>query len=242
MARDIAVVTGASGGIGQAVARLIHEKSEGELRLALHYNGNREAAAALASGIPDSFLVRADLATEAGRRALLSEVLEQGTPYVLVNVAGTDRPHEPVLMIQESSFDTLVSVNLKGPVFLMKGFGKEMAAAGSGVIVNVSSVLARKALVGSAIYRATKAALEEMTRQFAFELGPRGVRVNAVAPGFIETAMTEGIADEMREKILAQVALGTFGSAESVAQAVGHLIENDFANGTVLHVDGGMAL
>jgi 3-oxoacyl-[acyl-carrier protein] reductase len=117
-----------------------------------------------------------------------------------------------------------------------------MAAAGSGVIVNVSSVLARKALVGSALYRATKAALEELTRQFAFELGPRGVRVNAVAPGFIETAMTEGIADGMRERILGEVALGAFGSPEAVAQAVGHLIENDFANGTVLFVDGGMAL
>jgi 3-oxoacyl-[acyl-carrier protein] reductase len=242
MARDIAVVTGASGGIGSAVARLIHEKSEGELRLALHCHGNRVAADALSSGIPDSFVVQADLATEAGRATLLAAVLERGTPYVLVNVAGTDRPHEPALAIQESSFDTLFSVNLKGPVFLMRDFGREMAAAGSGVIVNVSSVLARKALVGSALYRATKAALEELTRQFAFELGPRGVRVNAVAPGFIETAMTEGIADGMRERILGEVALGAFGSPEAVAQAVGHLIENDFANGTVLFVDGGMAL
>ncbi|MBI3298880.1 MAG: SDR family oxidoreductase [Elusimicrobia bacterium] len=242
MPKDIAVVTGASGGIGRATAKLIHQKSEGGLRLALHYNGNQAAAEALRAEIPDSFIVRADLSSEAGRKSLLDAVLAQGAPYVLVNNAGTDRPHEPALMIQETSFDSLVSVNLKGPAFLMRDFGKEMASAGSGVIVNVSSILARKALVGSALYRASKAALEALTLQFAFELGPRGVRVNAVSPGFIETAMTDGIAPEMREKIMAQVALGSFGAPEAVAQAVAHLIENDFANGTVIAVDGGMAL
>ncbi len=242
MGKDIAVVTGASGGIGQAVARHIHERSGGELRLALHYNGGRAAAEALCAAIPGSFLVRADLATAGGRAALLAKVLERGTPYVLVNNAGIDRPHEPALQIEETSFDALVALNLKAPVLLMRDFGREMAASGSGVIVNVSSVLARVALVGSAVYRATKAALEEMTRQFAFELGPRGVRVNAVAPGFIETSMTAEIAPELRRKILAQVAVGDFGAPEAVALAVGHLIENDFANGSILHVDGGMAL
>ena len=242
MAKDIAVVTGASGGIGRAIAKLIHEKSDGELRLALHYNGNQAAVESLRGEIPGSFVVKADLSTAPGRQALLGAVLQQGTPYVLVNNAGVDKPHEPALMIQEESFDSLISINLKGPAFLMRDFGKEMASAGSGVIVNVSSVLARKALVGSALYRAAKAGLEELTRQFAAELGPRGVRVNAVAPGFIETSMTEAIAPEMRQKIMSQVALGSFGSPEAVAQAVCQLIENDFINGAVLAVDGGMIL
>ena len=242
MAKDIAVVTGASGGIGRAVAKLIHQKSEGELRLALHYNGNQAAAEALQAELPESFLVKANLSTEEGRKTLLEAVLGQGVPYVLVNNAGVDKPHEPALMLQSDSFDSLINVNLKGPVFLMRDFGKEMAAAGSGVIINISSILARKALVGSAVYRATKAALEELTRQFAFELGPRGVRVNAVAPGFIETPMTDAIAPQMRDKILSQVALGAFGSPEAVAQAVCHLIENDFANGAIIAVDGGMGL
>ena len=242
MAKDIAVVTGASGGIGRAVAKLIFEKSEGELRLALHYNGNQKAVEALRAELPESFIVKADLTTGPGRKALLAAVLEQGTPYVLVNNAGVDKPHEPALMISEEAFDSLISINLKGPAFLMRDFGKEMASSGSGVIVNVSSVLARKALVGSALYRAAKAGLEELTRQFAAELGPRGVRVNAVAPGFIETSMTEGITPEMREKIMSQVALGSFGSPEAVAQAVAALIENDFINGAVLAVDGGMIL
>ncbi len=138
--------------------------------------------------------------------------------------------------------DALISTNLRSSAFLMKDFGKEMMGAGSGCIVNVSSVLARKALTGSALYRASKAALEELTRQFAFELGPRGVRVNAVAPGFIETPMTEGIDDAMKDKIKSQIALGAFGTPEAVASAVCQLIENDYINGAIIAVDGGMIL
>ena len=239
---DIAVVTGASGGIGKAVAKAIHEKSEGALKICIHYSGNQKNAEALQAEIPGSFIVKADLSNHAGRKHLLDEVMKQGTPYVLVNNAGVDKPHEPVLLMQESSFDQIMNINLRGPAFLMRDFGKEMMASGAGCIVNVSSVLARKALVGSALYRASKAALEALTLQFAFELGPRGVRVNAVAPGFIETPMTEGIDEAMKGKILGQIALGNFGAAEAVAQAVCGLIENDYINGAVLTVDGGMTL
>ncbi len=242
MAKDIAVVTGASGGIGTAIAKAIHKASQGELRLALHYNGNEAAAKALSAGIPESFIVKADLSSAQGRDALLAAVLKEGNPYVLVNNAGIDKPHEPALMLQDASLETITQVNLKAPALLMKLFGREMMGSGSGVIVNISSILARQALVGSAVYRASKAALEELTRQFAFELGPRGVRVNAVAPGFIETAMTADIPEAVREKILSQVALGQFGTPESVAQTVCHLIENDYINGAVIPVDGGMRL
>ena len=239
---DIAIVTGASGGIGKAVAKAIHEKSEGGLRLCLHYHGNQKAAEAVAAEIPESFIVKADLSTTPGRKVLLDAALAQGTPFVLVNNAGVDKPHEPALMIQESSFDQLLNVNLRGPLFLMRDFGAEMARNGAGCIVNVSSVLASKALVGSALYRASKAALEALTKQFASELGPRGVRVNAVAPGFIETPMTEGMTPEMKAKIVSQTSLGTLGAPEAVAQAVCALIENDYINGAVLPVDGGMIL
>lgn len=240
--KDIAVVTGASGGIGKATAKAIHAASGGDLRLCLHFNGNQKAAEAVKAEIPESFCVKADLASASGRKALLDAVLKEGNPYVLVNNAGVDKPHEPALMIQESSFDSILATNLKSAAFLMKEFGKEMVGSGSGVIVNVSSVLARKSLTGSALYRASKAALEELTRQFAFELGPRGVRVNAVAPGFIETAMTAGIDEPMKEKIRSQIALGSFGAPEAVASAVCQLIENDYINGAVLAVDGGMIL
>lgn len=242
MTSDIAVVTGASGGIGRAIARAVHARGEGVLRVALHCNDNANGAEELAAELPGSFVVPADLATATGRAALLQAVLGQGTPYILVNNAGVDRPHESALDIEEASFDQLVAVNLKAPLLLMKSFGREMARAGSGVIVNVSSALAHVAVTGSAVYRATKAALEEMTRQYAMELAPRGVRVNAVAPGFIATAMTDSLPAEMRDRFLRQVALGNFGTPEAVASAVCHLIENDYINGAVLAVDGGIAL
>lgn len=239
---DIAVVTGASGGIGAAVARLIHEKSQGQLTVCLHYNGNRPAAEAVSASIPGSFLVQADLSAAAGRKTLLDAVLAKGNPFCLINNAGVDKPHEPALLVTEEGFDKLVGTNLKGPLFLMRDFAKEMARNESGVIVNVSSVLARKAVTGSAVYGATKAALEALTRQFAAELGPKGVRVAAVAPGFIETAMTSSIPEEQRAAVKQGVALGSFGAPEAVAEAVWHAIENQYLTGTVIAVDGGMAL
>ena len=239
---DIAVVTGASGGIGAAVSRALHARGEGQLRLALHCNAQPEGAEALCRELPGSFVVRADLTTSAGRDALLAAAVAAGTPFILVNNAGVDRPYEPALDIEEASFDRMIALNLKAPVLLMKAFGREMARAGSGVIVNVSSVLARVAVTGSAVYRLTKAALEEATRQFAMELGPRGVRVNAVAPGFIATPMTESLPEEMRDRFLRQIAAGDFGRPEAVADAVCSLIENDYINGAVLSVDGGIAL
>ena len=242
MGRDIAVVTGASGGIGGAIARMIHERGRGELRLALHCNKNLRAVQSLKSEIPDSFVVQADLSHASGREALVQAAVDQGTPYILVNAAGLGKPYELALDLTENSFDMLLAANLKAPLFLMKQFGREMVRSGSGVIVNISSVLAHKSMPGSGAYRATKAALEELTKQFAMELGPRGVRVNAVAPGFIQTAMTEDIPDELRQRITQQISLGKIGTPAAVAEAVCHLIENDYINGAILAIDGGLGI
>ena len=239
---DIAVVTGASGGIGAAIAKLIAVKAEGQLQVCIHYNGNKAAADALVNEIPNSFAVQANLSTAEGRKTLLDAVLAKGTPYCLVNNAGIDKPHEPALMVSEEGFDKLIATNLKAPLFLMRDFAKEMARNEAGVIVNISSVLARKAVVGSAVYRATKAALEALTLQFASELGPKGVRVVAIAPGFIETSMTAGIPEDQRTGIKKDVALGAFGAPEAIAETVWHAIENQYLTGAVIAVDGGMAL
>lgn len=234
---DIAVVTGASGGIGAAVAKMIHEKSAGQLAVCLHYNSN-----APKESFPGSFAVKADLSTAEGRKALLDAVLSKGTPFALINNAGIDKPHEPALMVEEASFDKIIDTNLKAPLFLMRDFAKEMARGEAGVIVNVSSVLARKAVVGSAVYRASKAALEALTLQYASELGPKGIRVVAIAPGFIETAMTSSIEEGQRNLIKRDVALGGFGQPEAVAETVWHAIENQYLTGAVIAVDGGMGL
>ncbi len=242
MSDMIAVVTGGSGGIGAAIAKMIALKSEGHLKVCVHYNGNVEAAKAVSSEIPGSFVVKADLATEEGRKSLMDAVLAQGTPYCLINNAGIDKPHEPALMVTEASFAKIIDTNLKAPLFLMRDFAKEMARNEGGVIVNVSSVLARKTVVGSAVYRAAKAALEALTKQYASELGPKGVRVVAVAPGFIETAMTSAIPEEQRSVIRKDVALGSFGAPEAVAETVWHAVENQYLTGAVIAIDGGMAL
>lgn len=239
---DIAVVTGASGGIGTAIAKAIAEKSEGQLAVCLHYNGNRQAAEALVNEIPNSFAVQADISTAEGRKTLLDAVLAKGTPFCLINNAGIDKPHEPALMISDEGFDKIIATNLKAPLMLMRDFAKEMARNESGVIVNISTVLARKAVVGSAVYRASKAALEALTLQFASELGPKGIRVVAIAPGFIETAMTASIPEEQRSGIKKDVALGSFGAPEAIAESVWHAIENQYLTGAVIAVDGGMAL
>ncbi len=239
---DIAVVTGASGGIGAAIAKIIHAKSSGQLTLCLHYHGNAEAAKALQSEIPGSFVVPANLSTQAGRTTLLDAVLAKGNPVVLINNAGIDKPHEPALLVSEESYDKIMDTNLRAPLFLMRDFAKEMSRNENGVIVNVSSILARKSVVGSAVYRASKAALEALTRQFAFELGPKGVRVVAVAPGFIETAMTSAIPSDRRAAVKKDAALGAFGAPEAVAESVWHAIENQYLTGAVIAVDGGMNL
>jgi 3-oxoacyl-[acyl-carrier protein] reductase len=239
---DIAVVTGASGGIGASIARLIHSKSEGQLTLCLHYNGNKAAVDAVSAEIPGSFVVQANLSTAEGRKTLLDAVLAKGTPFCLVNNAGIDKPHEPALMIEESSYEKIMDTNLRAPLFLMRDFAKEMARNESGVIVNISSILAGKSVVGSAVYRASKAAVEALTKQFASELGPKGVRVVAVAPGFIETPMTAEIPAEQRAGIKKDVALGSFGSPEAVAETVWHAVENQYLTGAVIAVDGGMNL
>lgn len=239
---DIAVITGASGGIGAAIAKLIAQKAEGQLQVCIHYNGNKGAAEALVNEIPDSFAVQANLSTAEGRKALLDAVLSKGTPFCLINNAGIDKPHEPALMISDEGFDRIIATNLKAPLFLMRDFAKEMARNESGVIVNISTVLARKAVVGSAVYRASKAALEALTLQFASELGPKGIRVVAVAPGFIETAMTAEIPEAQRAGIKKDVALGSFGAPEAIAETVWHAIENQYLTGAVIAVDGGMAL
>ncbi len=240
--QDVALITGASGGIGQAIAQMLHKRSDGQLKIGLHYNSNLKAVQQLQSQIPHSFLIQADLNDTNASEILLNETKKHGTPYILINNAGVSVPHEPALEIQMLSFEMMMNVNFKTSLFLMKNFAKEMIRAGSGIIVNISSILANHGLIGSAVYRATKAALEATTKQFALELGNRGVRVNAVAPGFIETPMTAAIPIDRREALLSKISSGKFGHPAAVAEAVGYLIENDYINGAVLRVDGGLTL
>ncbi|MBI5240882.1 MAG: SDR family oxidoreductase [Elusimicrobia bacterium] len=224
------------------MAQCLHERSRGRLRLALHCRAGVKEAAELSREIPGSFVVQTDLVSAEGRQTLFDKVRKEGDVSVLVNSAGIDKPYEPCLLLREESFDRMLAVDLKAPVFLMKLFGKAMAGSGGGCIVNVSSALARQALTGCCAYRAAKAALEACTLQFASELGRSGVRVNAVAPGFVETPMTADVPETVRAQIRSGTALGRFAAPGDVAEAVWALVANDSITGAVVPVDGGMAL
>lgn len=239
--RPIVVITGASGGIGKAIARCLHDRAGEDIRLALHANRQIEAVQSLAAEMAGALLIQADLGHESGRNQLVEAIAAAGDVCGLINAAGTDLPHEPAIDITENAIQSIMNVNFTAPVCLMRDFGKLMARGDGGAIVNISSVLAHMTLPGSAIYRASKAALEAATLQFAREFGPRGVRVNAVRPGFIETAMTAGISDEMRSQMQSRIPLDEFGTTEQVAQAVWSLIDNDYINGSILTVDGGLS-
>jgi 3-oxoacyl-[acyl-carrier protein] reductase len=239
VANDIAFITGASGGIGHAIARMLAVSGEGRIRIGLHYNSNPELVRSLQKEIPNSFLVGADLERGDACEKIMAAVKAEGNPYILINNAGISEPHEPVLHIQKSSFDRMMAVNFTTHLFLMQAFAQEMIRAESGIIINISSILANYGVMGSASYRVTKAALEAATKQFAMELAPRGVRVNAVAPGFIKTAMTDSLPEDLKEKILAKIG-GKLGRPEDVASAVKQLIENDYINGAVIRLDGGL--
>lgn len=239
---DLAVITGASGAIGSAVARRVHAETNGELAPVLCCLQHRGAAESLAAELPGAKVVQADLTTAAGRRTLLDEVISHGTPYLLVNCAGVSGPHETALDISEAAASRILRLNLETPLLLMSPLAREMTRGGGGVIVNVTSVLASRPLAGSAVYGAAKAGLEALTRQFALELGPRGIRVNAVSPGYIESPMTAAMTQSARASELARIPLGTFGDASHVAAAVWHLVDNPYATGVVLTLDGGLSL
>lgn len=238
--RPIVVVTGASGGIGNAIAQTIHKHYGAEIRLALHGWHAAERLQTIANDMPGAFVVKADLSQPGGPSTLVEAVLANGDICGLVNAAGIDAPHEPALNITEAALDLILTVNFKSPVQLMRDFGRAMAKGDGGVIVNVSTILTEFSLVGSAAYRASKAALESATLQFARELGPRGVRVNAVKPGFIATQMTATLTDELKQTLADRIPDGNFGEPEHIGQAVLSLMENEYINGAILTVDGGL--
>jgi 3-oxoacyl-[acyl-carrier protein] reductase len=175
---------------------------------------------------------------KAGVEAILARF---GQIDILVNNAGIIRDASLAKM-QEADFDAVVSVNLKGVYNVGQTVAQHMVARGEGVILNASSVVALYGNFGQTNYVATKAAVIGMTKTWARELGRKGVRVNAVAPGFIRTRMTEGIPDKVMEQLAAKVPMGRMGEPVEIAKAYLFLASDDasYVNGHVLSVDGGV--
>lgn len=241
----VALVTGGSRGIGRAVALELAARGN---RVAINYAGNTEAASLvleeiLAAGT-DAVAVQADVGDPAEVDRLFSEVTDQlGPVEILVNNAGITRDRL-VLRMSVDDWDQVMSTNLRSVFLCSKAALRSMVRSKWGRIINVSSVAGVAGNAGQANYAASKAGVIGFTKSVAKEVGSRGITANAVAPGFIDTDMTNELSDDKRRAASGSIAVGRFGLPREVASVVGYLASDDaaYVTGQVVVVDGGMAL
>ncbi|MDD6980140.1 MAG: 3-oxoacyl-ACP reductase FabG [Clostridia bacterium] len=241
----VAVVTGASRGIGRACALRLAEDG---MTVVVNYSRSEAAALEVVEQIKakggDAIALRADVSDPAAVKEMFKTVWKTyGQIDVLVNNAGIVRD-EYLLMLTEDSLNTCLDLNLKGYFYCAQQAVLKMFRKKSGVIINMSSVSSKMALAGQSVYSATKGAINSMTQTMAKELAPYGIRVNAVAPGFIETEMIDALPDDKREEYLKNVPLGRFGKVEEVAAMVSMLASDatSYLTGQVIVLDGGLSL
>lgn len=238
----VAMVTGGGRGIGRAIAtELACGLGARVAVLDRDYEHALEVAAEIACGAKG---FRVDVVDPVAIEGCVAEVeRDLGPIEVLVNNAGITRDNL-LARLSEEHWDQVMEVNLKGAYLTMKAVARGMMKRRSGIIINIASVVGLVGNKGQANYAASKAGLIGLTKAVAKELAPRNVRVNAVAPGFIETDMTAGLTAEAREALSAQIALGRLGTPADVAAAVGFLASDaaSYITGQVIVVDGGMVM
>ncbi|MGE5255429.1 MAG: 3-oxoacyl-[acyl-carrier-protein] reductase [Hyphomicrobiales bacterium] len=235
----VVMVTGGAAGIGRVTAEAFAR--EGAKLAICDVNPETGEAAAKALG-PEASFQKVDVASEAAVSAWADEVAKSyGRIDVLVNNAGITRD-ALLLRMKEADWDLVMNINLKGAFLCTRAVVRHMAQQRSGRIINVASVVGVVGNAGQANYVASKAGLIGLTKTVAREFAGRGITVNAVAPGFIETQMTAVLSDKVREAFLAQIPLGRAGSPDDVAGAITFLASDQAAylTGQVLHVSGGM--
>ena len=235
----IVMVTGGAAGIGRVAAEAFAR--EGAKLAICDVNPETGEAAAKSLGAEASF-EKLDVANEAAVSAWTDQVVKRyGRIDVLVNNAGITRD-ALLLRMKASDWDLVMNVNLKGAFLCTRAVVRYMAQQRSGRIVNVASVVGVVGNAGQANYVASKAGLIGLTKTVAREFAARGITVNAVAPGFIETQMTAVLSEKVKEGFLSQIPLGRAGTPEEVADAVTFLASDQAAylTGQVLHVSGGM--
>ena len=240
-----AVVTGGSRGIGWAVCL---ELAKGGANVVLCYAGNESAAndtvAACEALGAKALAVRCNVADAGEVKALVDTAVKTfGRVDILVNNAGITRDGL-LMMMKEEDFDAVLNTNLKGTFLAMRAVSRIMMKQRYGRIVNLSSVVGLRGNAGQVNYAASKAGVIGMTKSLAKELATRGVTVNAVAPGFIETDMTAAMPEAAKTATLASIPMARLGAPEDVAKAVAFLASDDAAyiTGQVVRVDGGMAM
>lgn len=244
--RKTAIVTGGSRGIGRAVCVRL---AKAGMNIIFNYNNGQEAAnetirLCRECGV-EATAIKADVSQSSECIRFVEEALQTsgGRVDVLVNNAGITRDNL-IMRMSDAEFEDVINVNLKGSFYMMREVSKVMLKQRSGKIVNISSVVGLMGNAGQTNYAASKAGVIGMTKSLARELASRKITVNAVAPGMIETDMTEVLSDNVKEKMLENIPLRTFGKAEDVANLVAFLTgeESGYITGQVICVDGGMAI
>ena len=241
----VALVTGASRGIGREIAQTLAAYGASVI---VNYNGSKDRADEVVEMISaaggKAIAVKADVAKAEEMARLFEEAQAAfGRIDILVNNAGITRDNL-ILKMSEEEYDTVLDTNLKGAFLCMKHAAKIMLRQKNGRIINISSISGIAGNAGQANYCAAKAGLIGLTKSLAKELGSRGITVNAVAPGFIETEMTEKLSEQVKEGMLAQIPLKRAGSVKDIAEAVAFLASERAAyiTGQTLSVNGGMAM
>ncbi|EXX85439.1 3-oxoacyl-ACP reductase [Paenibacillus darwinianus] len=238
-----ALVTGASRGIGRAIAIAL---AEAGADVAVNYAGSEAAAAETVAVVEalgrKGLLVKGDVGKTDAFEAMVKAVIEAfGSIDILVNNAGITRDNL-IMRMKEEEFDQVIETNLKGVFNGIKAVTRPMMKQRSGRIINISSVVGSLGNPGQANYVAAKAGVQGLTKASARELASRGITVNCIAPGFIETDMTDKLPAEMREQLSGQIPLARLGQPGDIAAAVRFLASDAAAymTGQTVHVDGGM--
>lgn len=240
-----AIVTGSSRGIGRAIAKKL--ASQG-VNIVLNYRSNDEQAIEVENELKEFGVevlkVKADISKLDEAEKLIKAAKERFNKIdIMVNNAGVTID-KLLIRMKEEDFDNVINVNLKGVFNCLKSIAPVMLRQKCGNIINISSVVGLTGNAGQVNYAASKAGVIGMTKSLAKELGSRGITVNAVAPGFIETDMTQDLNEEYKKKIQEEIPLKRFGAAEDVADVVSFLASDDakYVTGQVIHVDGGMVM
>ncbi|MBK5253882.1 MAG: 3-oxoacyl-[acyl-carrier-protein] reductase [Peptostreptococcaceae bacterium] len=241
----VALITGASGGIGRAVAIKLAENGA---TVIVHYNGNKEKAEETVKYIEylggKAILKKADVSDSESCKEMVEEIIKEfGKIDILVNNAGITKDGLFIKM-SERDFDEVIDINLKGSFNCSKFASRYMMKKRSGNIINMASISGIIGNAGQVNYSASKAGLIGMTKALAKELSARNIRVNAIAPGFIETEMTEKLSEKIREEAVKQIPLGRFGKAEEVANVALFLAseQSGYITGQVIRIDGGIVI
>ncbi len=238
----VALVTGSAQGIGKSIALVLAGDGADCIISDVNLELAEKTAEEIRSTGRKALSVKSNVVDADDVAAMVQAGIDEfGKIDILVNNAGITR--DGLLMrMKDEDWDQVLNVNLKGAFLCIRAVSRTMMKKRSGRIINIASIVGAMGNVGQANYVASKAGLIGLTKTVARELASRGVTCNAVAPGFIETAMTQVLADDVKEKLMAQIPMGRLGSTEDVAHAVRYLASDDAAyiTGQVLHVNGGM--